>query len=85
VDGRDKPGRDDSPGTAIIISRTCRLLFQRRFIAPLARLSFRDGDHILVVFSEPLCRLRDPNVYRKKEPAELSERCRFEEQGWRRP
>jgi hypothetical protein len=66
VDGRDKPGHDDSSRTSQIISRALRFLFQHRFVAQLARLSFRDGDHILVVLDEPLCRLLDPTVYRDR-------------------
>jgi len=49
-----------------IISHPLRLLFQQRFVAPLARRSFRDDDHILVVLAEPLCHLLDPTVYRDR-------------------
>ena len=40
--------------------------FHQGFIAPLARNSFRDDDHILVALNEPLSRVLDPTVYRMR-------------------
>jgi hypothetical protein len=60
------PGHHDLFGASPIVSHTLRRVFQHGFVAPLARDSFRDDNHILVVLAEPLCRLRDPTVYRDR-------------------